>query len=416
MLVPPDETDPAPRALAAVARTLTADRPLPGLLQAVMNRLGDVFESGGAGALWLWDGSAGRFRLAGTFGCPRVALARLDLAAGESLVGRAYDSGTMQQPVPEMAPEMAAETSADAALVAVFGVQPPGDLWAAPLQAGRRRFGVLVLRVPGADGTLAAVLADLVALGIDRARLQDAAGHDAQRAGRLRAEVMAALSHEMRTPLAAIKGYASALLLEGATWSDDKRREFLHRIEAECDSLQTMITDLLDSSLIDIGQLPIEPQPVRLPRLASAVAEELQRRTDRHRLVIDFPADFPLLDADPGRITQVLRNILDNAIKYSPEGGLIVIKGEVRRADVVVSVTDQGIGIAPEDLIPLFDKFFRGKPPAGHHIAGTGLGLPVARAIVEAHGGRIWAESSLGYGTTLSFSLPLGGLSAAEDE
>jgi signal transduction histidine kinase len=112
------------------------------------------------------------------------------------------------------------------------------------------------------------------------------------------------------------------------------------------------------------------------------------------------------VDADPRRIRQVLRNILDNTIKYSPDGGLVVIHGEVRPADVVVSIADQGVGISPEDLIPLFDKYFRVKAPTGYHVPGTGLGLPVARAIVETHGGRIWAESKVGEGTTLYFSIP----------
>jgi len=111
-----------------------------------------------------------------------------------------------------------------------------------------------------------------------------------------------------------------------------------------------------------------------------------------------------------------MRNVLDNAIKYSPDGGLIVIQGEVRPKDIVVSIADQGVGISPEDLIPLFEKYFRVKAPTGYHVAGTGLGLPVARAIVEAHGGRIWAESKAGQGTTLYFSLPRAGLSSEARE
>jgi signal transduction histidine kinase len=224
---------------------------------------------------------------------------------------------------------------------------------------------------------------------------------------------MATLSHELRTPLAAIKGYATALLLEEVEWPDEKRREFLQLIEEECDNLQTMIGDILDSALIDAGQLVIEPQPVRLPPLAREVAEELQRRTDLHRLVVDFPPDFPIVDADPRRIKQVIHNILDNAIKYSPNGGLVVTRGEVRATAVVISIADQGVGIVPEDLIPLFEKYFRVKSPTGYHVPGTGLGLPVARALVEAHGGRIWAESKVGQGTTLYFSLPRTGLSAS---
>jgi two-component system sensor histidine kinase VicK len=102
----------------------------------------------------------------------------------------------------------------------------------------------------------------------------------------------------------------------------------------------------------------------------------------------------------------VFRNILDNAVKYSPDGGLIVSHADVRPTDVVVSTSDQGIGISSENLIPLFEKYFRVRSAATLHISGTGLGLPIARAIVEAHGGRIWVESREGEGTTISFSLP----------
>jgi signal transduction histidine kinase len=253
-------------------------------------------------------------------------------------------------------------------------------------------------------------LADLIALAIDRARLEVEAAvmRETEQADRLRAEALATLSHELRTPLASIKGYSTALLLDDVSWPEEKQREFLGLIDEECENLQGMINDILDSSLIDVGQLSIEYQPVRLEKLVQEVAEEMQRRTEQHNLLVDFPAEFPVLDADPYRLKQVLRNILDNAIKYSPEGGLVVIRGEVRQKDVVVSIADQGVGILPEDLIPLFEKFFRVKSPTGYHVPGTGLGLPVARAIIEAHNGRIWAESKAGAGTTLFFSLPLG--------
>jgi signal transduction histidine kinase len=287
------------------------------------------------------------------------------------------------------------------------------------------KFGVLFLatlhgpaKLKKSDLPFVQTVADLIALAIDRARLEDEAEfiRNAQQADRLRSEVMATLSHELRTPLAAIKGYSTALLLDEIIWPEEKRQEFLRLIDQECDNLQAMITDLLDSSLMDVGQLVIERQPVRLQRLTREVAEDMQRRTEIHRLVVDFPPDFPIVDADPRRLMQTLRNIIDNAIKYSPNGGLVVIRGEVRPIDVVISVADQGVGISPEDLIPLFEKYFRVKSATGYHVAGTGLGLPVARSIVEAHGGRIWAESKVGQGTTLYFSLPHEGLSTDLDE
>jgi two-component system phosphate regulon sensor histidine kinase PhoR len=218
---------------------------------------------------------------------------------------------------------------------------------------------------------------------------------------------MATLSHELRTPLAAIKGYSTALLLEEVEWPDEKKREFLRLIDQECDHLQTMIGDILDSSLIDVDQMTLEIQPVRLQHLAREFADEMKHRVKIHRLVVDLPDNFPIVYADSFRIKQVIRNIVDNSIKYSPEGGLIVIRGEERPEDVVISISDQGVGISQEDLIPLFERFFRVKSPTGYHVAGTGLGLPVARTIVEKHKGRIWAESKIGEGTTLYFSLPI---------
>lgn len=229
----------------------------------------------------------------------------------------------------------------------------------------------------------------------------------------MRTEVLAILSHELKTPLAAIKGYVTAMLLDEVSWQEEKRREFLQLIADEVDGLQTMIGEILDTTRIESGLLEIEPQPMRLPHLAREVIDEMQQRTADHRFVLDFPHDFPLIDADPRRIKQVFRNILDNAIKYSPDGGLIVVRGAVRSKDVVVSVADQGAGISPEDMIPLFDKYFRGRSSPGRSVPGTGLGLPVSRSIVEAHGGRIWAESNVGEGTTLHFSLPRQGPSAA---
>jgi signal transduction histidine kinase len=207
-------------------------------------------------------------------------------------------------------------------------------------------------------------------------------------------------------PLTAIQGYSSALLLDDVDWSEEKREKFLHMIEEESENMQSMLKDILDSSLIDVDQLILERQPIRLQHFARDVAEEMQHRTETHRIIVDFPEKFPILEIDPRWTKQVFRNILDNAIKYSPEGGLIVIRGEERPSDVVIMVADQGIGISPEDLIPLFERYFRVRSAASLHIPGTGLGLPIARAIVEGHGGRIWAESNLGEGTTIYFSLP----------
>jgi K+-sensing histidine kinase KdpD len=408
------------RVLTEVAKTLTSPLELPDLLEAVLHRIAEVLEPAEAGAIMLWDPSAGLFRAAASMGFDREALARIGIRSGESITGKVYDSGQawlMENP------EAVAQAMGNLRLANLNYLQQamrkeglPQSCLAAPLQIDGQKFGVLVLQTlhkpvsfAYLDVTFVQSLADLIALAIDRASLQARA--DATRQARqeehMRSEVMAALSHQLRMPLSAIKGYASALLLDELGWSKTKRREFLEMIDDECDGMETLIAEMLDSALIDIGQLKPERQPLRLPRLAAEMAGEMQRRSEQHRLLVDFPPDFPLVEADPHWIKQVFRNVLDNAVKYSPEGGLIVIRGEARTGDVLVSVADQGLGISPEDLIPLFEKYFRAKTHNGYHISGTGLGLPIARAIVEAHGGRVWANSKLGEGTTIYFTLPL---------
>lgn len=299
-------------------------------------------------------------------------------------------------------------------LGAEAGQDEPGPAHGAvvrlPLQAGEQTLGTLIASVPEGqrwDAAHAAAAADLLAIAIAR---EQRAVAERQRgttdAATLKSDLIAILSHEMRTPLAAIKGSASALLLDDVGWDEATRHELLRAIDEESDRLTKLIGDILDSSAIDAGGLRIDPEPLLLPRLVQRAVEKVRLRTDRHRFVLSFPREFPIVYADEQRIDQVLSNLLDNAIKYSPDGGLVVVRGQIRPDEVVVSVADQGIGIAPEHLSKLFERYFRAGTGRRPGVVGTGLGLPISDAIIRAHGGRIWAESTLGRGTTLSFTLP----------
>jgi K+-sensing histidine kinase KdpD len=346
----------------------------------------------------------------------------MGLRAGESVTGKVYDQGQARL---LSTPEEVAEAMADMRPFnrQIFARSLPSDslprcVLAAPISTGQKKYGVLVLETLNGGKTFTQndlpfiqTLADLIALTIDRDYLETQlnTARDARRTEYLRAEIMAILSHELRLPLSAIKGYSSALQLGEVEWSKEKQQEFLHLIEEECDNMQAMLKELLDSSLIEVEQLKLERQPMRLQQLAQDIAQEGQLRTDIHRILVDLPADFPIVEVDQRWLKQVFRNILENAIRYSPEGGLIVIRGEIRPRDVVISIADEGIGISPENLIPIFEKYFRVTSASDYHASGIGLGLPVARAIVEAHGGRIWIESKLGEGTTVFFSLPKAG-------
>lgn len=406
-------------ALTEVAKTLTSPLELPELLDAVMKKIIGVLEQADVGVIMVWDQPSGVFRPAAAFGFDFDILKEMGLRAGESITGKVFDSG---QVCLLSTPEEVAQTMADMrpfnrqVMTRALGTEAsPYCTLAAPIKMGDQKFGVLLLETiyqhkifTDVDLPFVLVLADLIALIIERARLgvKADAVREARQAERLRSEVLATLSHELRMPLSTIKGYTTALQLDEVIWSEEKRQEFLHLVDQECDNMQVMLKDILDSSLIDVDRLIVERQPMRLQHLAREVAAEIQRYGESYRPVVDFPTDFPIVEADPHWIKQVFRNVIDNAIKYSPQGGVIVIKGEVRQTDVVISIADQGIGISPEDLIPLFEKFFRVRTAAGLHVSGTGLGLPIARAIVEAHKGRIWAESKLGQGTTVNFSLP----------
>ena len=416
------------RAIIEVAEVLTAHLELSQLLQSVIEKITDLLEPAELGIILLWDAQTRLFQPQAVCGPAlhdrEIAFA-IRLEPGESITGKVFaeNKACLLSTLTAVSAEKATLRPSNlAALYKIYGTEKlPNSLLAVPIGSGGQKYGVLVLEA--IHGTTAftkndipfvQALADLIALEINRVHLdaEAAFAREVHEANRLRTEILATISHELRTPLAAIKGYATALLLDEVTWPVTKQREFLQLIEAECDNLEGMVAQILDSSLIDVGHLAIEPQPVRLPMMTQEVVEEMGRQTEKHRFVVDFSTDFPIVDVDPRRIKQVIRNILDNAIKYSPNGGLVVVLGKVRTDDVVVSVSDQGVGISPEDLIPLFDKYFRVKAPTGYHVPGTGLGLPVSRAIVEAHGGRIWADSTVNEGTTLHFSIPLRGKSA----
>jgi len=402
-----------------IAKILVAEHDLEIMLPQLLLALIQTMDAADAGSVWLYDPSDGRLVARGARGYNPTALKKLRLTPGEAMAGRVFQTGQGElYPTPESTTAAMANLTPEnqkAFEEATAGLRQPLSAVCVPLATTQTAFGVLVLlnlRRPGGfaqrDLELLKRVADLITLSIDTALLREEleSARTLSEANRLKAELISTLAHEMRTPLTSIKGYSTALLMDEVTFSQETQREFLQMIDEECDILQDLIRDLLESSIIDAGLLRLELQPVRLPRLVKNVIDELARRTSEHRFMLDFPEDFPLLNADPDRLLQVLRNLLDNAIKYSPDGGLIVVRGTVEPKEVTVSVADQGIGLAAEHLNRLFEKFFRAKSSLGGHVVGSGLGLPISRTIVEQHGGQIWAESQLGQGSTLYFTLP----------
>ena len=214
--------------------------------------------------------------------------------------------------------------------------------------------------------------------------------------------LLAAVSHEVRTPLAAIKGYTSTLLQEDVTWSAVDQRHFLQIISGEADRLAQLVSNLLDLSRQEAGLLLLNRVPTRVQAL---VAKIIERQSQQEGLISSrIPDDLPLVDVDSGRIDVVLHNLVANALVYG-EGEVCISAG--RRDDMlIISIADNGPGIDSDELPHVFERFYRARHGRQQHSGGTGLGLAICKAFIEAHGGTIWVESGE-QGTTFSFSLPL---------
>lgn len=221
----------------------------------------------------------------------------------------------------------------------------------------------------------------------------------------LKSTFVSVISHELKTPLALITGYAETLDRDDVRWDTKTTRECLTVIREESARLNRLIEDLLDAARVEAGALKLKMSYVRLDELAESSVEALRPLERDHMFAVDFPPDFPTVPGDPERLRQALRNLLSNAIKYSPTDSLIRVSGRVEPDGVVVSVSDEGPGIPLDEQRHLFERFSRGSA-AQDATSGAGLGLYLSQAIIEAHGGEIGVESAPGQGATFYFSLP----------
>jgi PAS domain S-box-containing protein len=225
-----------------------------------------------------------------------------------------------------------------------------------------------------------------------------------------RGELISTLAHELRSPLTSVKGFTSTLLHRWERFGDEQKRQMLATVNMDADRVTRLIGELLDVSRIDAGRLELRRKEFDLAAMAAGIVGRFDLQHDGHSFQITFPDDFPRVYADPDKIEQVLTNLVENAVKYS-DGGPVTVTGRATDAEVEVAVHDQGVGVPTGELPRIFTKFYRragsGAP------SGTGLGLFIARGLVEAHDGRIWADSAPGQGTTLRFRLPRGGLELA---
>jgi PAS domain S-box-containing protein len=217
------------------------------------------------------------------------------------------------------------------------------------------------------------------------------------------------ISHELKTPVAIIKGYAATLRRDDAAWDEKTLNEMLGVIEEEADRLTDLIQNLLTASKIQAQhELKLDiSEDVSLVALAERAVERFERQSTGHKFRVKFPEGYPLIPADEARLRQVLDNLISNAIKYSPAGGVIEVSGEFNATMVSLSVRDEGVGLAERDHDRIFDRFFRVDSKLSRRTQGTGLGLYLAKAIIEAHHGVIGVESALGKGSRFFFTLPI---------
>ncbi len=286
-----------------------------------------------------------------------------------------------------------------------------------PLIAGDEWYGALALHF---RSRRAIVMEDLrhlrglvnqaaIAINTIRSLAAEAqARRAAEAADALKLKFLAMISHELRTPLTSVKGFATTLLADDVQWPPDSQRDFLQTINEEADKLSDLIEQLLDLSRLEAGTLRIAPKLQTIDRIIDRAMAQLQTVTAQHELQLDVPSDLPAFYADGDRIAQVLTNLVNNAVKFSPAQTTITVSAACTGEQVQIDVTDQGPGIAPADRARIFEPFQQIGNQSINHAEGAGLGLAICKGLVEAHGGRIWVQDRSGPGTTMSFTLPIG--------
>lgn len=234
---------------------------------------------------------------------------------------------------------------------------------------------------------------------------------------RMKSEFVSNVSHELRTPMTSIKGYTDLLLMGAAGELSDSQLRLLDAIRRNADRLKTLVDDLLDISWIETGRLDLRREPVDLKTvIENEIGEHVRGRLQHESKSLSFSLDLahplPPVYADPEKVTRIIMNLVDNAINYTPEGGMIEVSAAIQEGNgpendmICVEVRDSGVGISRENVSKIFERFYRVEDGGIQETPGTGLGLSIVRSLVEMHGGEIWVESELGAGSTFLFTLP----------
>jgi two-component system, OmpR family, sensor histidine kinase KdpD len=273
--------------------------------------------------------------------------------------------------------------------------------------AGEIRLWRLHPPIQPAEERILRIFASQGVLAIERVRFSNAdqKARVLEESDRLKSSLLSSVSHELRSPLAAIKASVSSLRSGEVEWESEARTDLLETVEEEIDHLNVLVGNLLDMSRIEAGALKPQKKPNMLAEIVGAVTTRMRKQLQNHSLRVDVSDDLPMVSVDFVQMQQVFTNLLSNSLKYSPPGSTIQVTAKLRDAhSLLVTVANQSMPLPENDLNKIFSKFYRINP--SERVTGTGLGLSICKGIIDAHGGRIWAENVLD-GTAFNFTLPI---------
>jgi two-component system sensor histidine kinase KdpD len=291
----------------------------------------------------------------------------------------------------------------EVALQGVFLQDPQTNTAVTAIRLGADPIGSLALRGPALPDSALQSIANLVAIALERARSLELANRAdvTRQSEQLKSVLLDAIAHEFKTPLTSIKA-ASTALLSSSMAHEPGQQEMLSIVDEETDRLGRLVTEAIQMARIDAGRIHLHRRPESVRELVARILDNL--RPDRN-VTVDIAADVPRVDADAELLELALRQLIDNAVKYSPAGSPVTVKARHEEGRIVVSVRNEGAGIPEASQSRIFERFFR-EAETAQNVPGTGMGLSIARDIVQAHDGQIWVESSPGRGAEFFVALP----------